>query len=228
MQEVAPYWTCVKLYLWGLNYSRHQFKSGENHPPLSHTYVVLHAEAYCTGLSACAGVAGGWSIWALVGNSRLNPRVHESETKGGSHIDLPSFSQRRWVEGGGEQDGDISTVLQCIIRKAWYRISSKLTWSLYSAARLVKTHPGWRWCASKVLYTLRDIPPIPTYSMYYTLQYKIQSLRGNRAFSFSHCRCLLILHGRIPIPMIAKGYFRCFNVNAIKCGCISHRSAELV
>lgn len=37
---------------------------------------------------------------------------------------LPKEGEER---GGEEQDGDISTTLQCIMKEEWYRISSKLT-----------------------------------------------------------------------------------------------------
>lgn len=74
------------------------------------------------------------SIWAFICNSRLNPRVHLSETRGGQAAILISLLSPRGGEwrGGEEQDGDISTALQCIID-----IGSppNWLWSLYSATK---------------------------------------------------------------------------------------------
>lgn len=144
MQEVAPslYWTCVKLYLWGLNYSRAPSVSGgKSSTALAFVQNLARRGTKSWALRQVWLVAG--SIWAPLCNSRPNPRVHPSQTRGGhgSHIDLPSFSQRRGVWGGG-QEGDISTTLQCIM-KGWYRISFKLTEMSFSRSGK-KTLP--RWC----------------------------------------------------------------------------------
>lgn len=54
--------------------------------------------------------------------------IHETRAGPPAILISPSFSPWGGEEkGGGEQDGDISTTLQCITTDGWYRISSKLT-----------------------------------------------------------------------------------------------------
>lgn len=108
-------------------FKRPIYKRRKSSSALTHNYIPARRGTQSWVLGQVWLAVG--SIWALICNSRLNPRVHLSETRGGQAAILisPVFPRGGEWRGGEEQDGDISTTLQCILKKAWYRISSKLT-----------------------------------------------------------------------------------------------------
>lgn len=135
----------------------------------SHVHNLAHG-------AECIGRCGRQR--AFICNSRLNPRVHLYETRRGPAAILictvsPRGGERR---GGEEQDGDISTTLQCIIQKGG-DTGSPPNWlrSLYSATTAVKTLPRW-WSRVRIAaHTFK------VYKCIYTSQYEAQSGRGDTA-----------------------------------------------
>lgn len=78
-------------------------------------------------VSWCRCVWQRGSIGAFMCNSRPNPRVNLAETGGQPYWSRPVSPRGGERRQGVEQDGGISTTLQCIVKNGWYRISSKLT-----------------------------------------------------------------------------------------------------
>lgn len=115
---------CQTLFMTVKLFKRPIYKRRKSFSALTHIYILARKGTQSWVLGQVWLVVG--SVWALICNSRPNPRVHLSETRGGqAAISISPVSLR----GREEQDGDISTTLQCIKKKGWYRISSKLTMS---------------------------------------------------------------------------------------------------
>lgn len=88
---------CQTLFMRVKLFKRPIYKRRKSSSALTHVYS--RTQSWVLGQ---VWLAAG-SIWALICNSRLNPRVHLSETSGAQAAILisPSFSQRRWAEGRG-------------------------------------------------------------------------------------------------------------------------------
>lgn len=132
---------CRTLFMRAKLFKSPTYKRGKSSSALAHMHNPAHKEE-------CAGRCGwrpGLSEPQIC-NSRPNPGVRPSETRGGhfSRIDLFGFSQRKRAEGKGRSKMEtLAPHYSVSWRRADIGSPPNWLWSLYSAQRVVETLPRW-------------------------------------------------------------------------------------